>query len=143
MLVEVVMGAFGATQHIGTFRKKSVRVCRPSAAMIAEEMTYRILKDVEGATIRLTDERLQHILDRPEMVGLESSIEETLVSPEIVIRSRSDPEARLYYRYYAATVASGKFLCVVVKSAQADAFVITAYLTDRVKKGEQLWPERP
>jgi hypothetical protein len=30
--------------------------------------------------------------------------------------------------------------CVVVKVLPADAFVITAYLTDKVKKGEQLWP---
>lgn len=109
--------------------------------MIAEEMTYRTLKDVEGTNIRLTDERLQHILDRPEMAGLESSIEETLRSPETVVRSLSDPEARLYYRYYADTAVGGKFLCVVVKIAQDDAFVITAYLTDRIKKGDQIWPE--
>jgi hypothetical protein len=33
-------------------------------------------------------------------------------------------------------------LCVVVKYAQADAFVLTAYLTDKPKKGEQLWPTK-
>ena len=35
-----------------------------------------------------------------------------------------------------------KYLCVVVKVLPADAFVLTAYLTDKVKKGEQLWPAR-
>jgi hypothetical protein len=34
----------------------------------------------------------------------------------------------------------GKFLCVVVKTLEADAFVVTAYLTDRIKKEVQLWP---
>ena len=31
---------------------------------------------------------------------------------------------------------------VVVKVAEDDAFVLTAYLTDKVKKGVQLWPRR-
>jgi hypothetical protein len=76
------------------------------------------------------------------MKGLETSIEETLKSPETVMQSLSDPEARLYYRHYVGTAVGDKFLCVVVKQGQADAFVVTAYLTDRVKKGEQIWPAR-
>jgi len=32
------------------------------------------------------------------------------------------------------------FLCVVVKTLDEDAFVLTAYLTDRIKKGVVLWP---
>jgi hypothetical protein len=34
-------------------------------------------------------------------------------------------------------VANG---CVVVKYEENDAFVITAYLTDKPKAGEDLWP---
>ena len=37
-------------------------------------------------------------------------------------------------------MVGGKHLCVVVKVRQEDAFVVTAYLTDRVKKGILLWP---
>ena len=33
-----------------------------------------------------------------------------------------------------------KYLCVVVKVVGTDAFVLTAYLTDTIKKGQQLWP---
>ncbi|MEX0691073.1 MAG: hypothetical protein WD934_08455 [Gemmatimonadales bacterium] len=100
----------------------------------------RILRDFEGRAIRLTEERLEHILSHPEMSGLEGSIEEVLRSPETVVQSRSDPDAHLYYRYYSRTAVGDKFLCVVVKSAEGDAFVVTAYLTDRVKKGTQIWP---
>lgn len=57
-----------------------------------------------------------------------------------VIQSASDPDAHLYYRYYVATLVGGKFLCVVVKLAQDDAFVLTAYLTDKRKKGVVVWP---
>ncbi len=102
----------------------------------------RVIHDYQGLSIRLTDERLAHILEYPEMVGLEGSIEETLVHPQKVIESFSDPQARLYYRFYVGTRVGDKHLCVVVKVVGGDAFVLTAYLTDKVKKGVQIWPRR-
>jgi hypothetical protein len=33
-------------------------------------------------------------------------------------------------------------MCVVVKLTQGDAFVITAYLTDKIKQGSAIWPRR-
>jgi len=102
----------------------------------------KVLHDFDGLAIRLTDERLGHILEHPEMMSLETAIEETLRDPERVVRSLGDPAVHLYYRFYFRTVVGGKFLCVVVKMGEADAFVLTAYLTDRVKKGERLWPIR-
>lgn len=101
-----------------------------------------ILRDYQGLAIRLTDERMAHILEHPELAGMESAIEETLREPERVVESSSDPTAHLYYRFYFRTFVGGKYLCVVVKRAAADPFVITAYLTDRIKKGTRLWPKR-
>ena len=98
------------------------------------------LCDFQGLEIRLTDERLAHILDHPEMAGMEAAIEETLRQPRAVVQSLSDPQAHLYYRFYVGTKVGDKYLCVVVRIAGYDAFVLTAYLTDRVKKGIQLWP---
>ena len=71
-----------------------------------------------------------------------SAIEETLQDPERVVQSLSDPEVHLYYRFYFRTVVGGKFLCVVVKMGEAGAFVLTAYLTNRIKKGDRIWPNR-
>lgn len=105
-------------------------------------MAIRVLQDYQGLAIRLTDERLAHILEHPEMMGLEPAIEETLLHPERVVESLSDPEARLYYRFYIGTRVGDKYLCVVVKVTADEAFVLTAYLTDRVKKGVQIWPRR-
>jgi ferredoxin-NADP reductase len=51
------------------------------------------------------------------------------------------PLARLYYRFYNRTVVGGKHHCVAVKVRREDAFIVTAYLTDRVKKGTVLWPK--
>jgi hypothetical protein len=45
----------------------------------------------------------------------------------------------LFYKWYAATPVTAKFLCVVVKAVPDDPFMITAYHTDAVKRGEVLW----
>ena len=102
----------------------------------------KLLHDCEGRAVRLTDERLKHILDHPEMQQMTSAISETLTHPERVIQSRSDLGARLYYRFYIETRVGDKYLCVVVKIKQQDAFVLTAYLTDTIKKGDVVWPRR-
>jgi arginine repressor len=52
----------------------------------------------------------------------------------------SDTETRLVYRYPTQTLVGQKDLCVVVKVLPGDAFVITAYLIDNVKKERVLWP---
>ena len=36
----------------------------------------------------------------------------------------------------------GKRMRVVVRYAEGDAFVVTAYLTDKPKAGEDLWPTK-
>ena len=100
-----------------------------------------VLTDYEGRTVRLTDERWRHAEEHPEMVGLRGAVAETIREPESVIQSASDPTARLYYRFYHRTMVGGKHLCVVVKVRQDDAFVVTAYLTNRAKKGTILWPK--
>jgi hypothetical protein len=85
---------------------------------------------------------LRHILEHPEMAELESALAKTLRQPHYVIQSRTDPGAALSYRFYVGTKVGDKWLCVVVKYAANDAFVVTAYLTDQLKKGVQLWPRK-
>ena len=53
----------------------------------------KTLRDFQGLDIRLTDERLAHILGHPEMVGMEAAIEETLGNPVQVVESLSDPQS--------------------------------------------------
>ncbi len=93
-----------------------------------------------GHAVRLTEERMAHILEHPEMRGMGAEIERVLAEPQTMHRSRSDASARLFYEFYAQTIVGGKWLCVVVKYLPDDAFVVTAYLTDKPKTGEELWP---
>ena len=98
------------------------------------------LEDVYGRDIRLTSERQLHIEnDHPEMVGQIDEIKKTLLEPERIIRSKTDPGIELFYRYYDETPVTKKYLCVVVKTLIADRFIITAYFTDTIKRGETLW----
>ena len=100
------------------------------------------LTDCFGQSVRLTDERLAHILEHPEMKDMAAEVERVLLQPQLVRRSRSDAAVKLFYEFYAQTIVDGKWLCVVVKYVEHDAFVVTAYLTDKPKAGEDLWPTK-
>jgi hypothetical protein len=102
----------------------------------------KIIRDCFGRSVRLTDERLAHILLHQEMVGMEAEIERVVQAPIEVRMSRSDSTVQLYYEFYAKTLVGGKWLCVVVKCVADDVFVVTAYLTDRIKPGETVWPKK-
>lgn len=100
------------------------------------------ITDCFGIEVRLTDERLAHILEHSEMRAMTEAIAEVLARPQCVRRSRSDESVLLFYEFCPQTIVGGKWLCVVVKWAVSDAFVITAYLTDKLKEGEDLWPTK-
>ena len=59
----------------------------------------KLLRDYQGRQVRLTNERLGHILEHPEMADLETALAETLEYPALVVQSRSDPEAGMSYRF--------------------------------------------
>ena len=75
------------------------------------------------------------------MTGIISRLEETLVNPDTIVQSRTDETVELFYKYYPSTPVTMKFLCAVVKKL-VDNFVITAYYTDTIKRGETLWENK-
>jgi hypothetical protein len=91
-----------------------------------------IILDYRGERIRLTDERLNHIVNQhPEVAELGlPAIELTLQRPDVVIAPVAAGEDRLYYRRHPDARLGDKHLCVPVK-VRADAFVVTAYVTAR------------
>lgn len=99
----------------------------------------QLFKDRDGREIRLTNERLNHILEHPEMESQESRIVETLLTPDSIIASHHDATVHLYHKWYNETPVTQKYLVVVVKYLEQDAFIITAFFTDKEKKGRQIW----
>ena len=73
------------------------------------------------------------------MSGQIDKVQETLLNPDMIVRSRTDSEVELFYRHYDITRVTEKYLCVIVKVLADDLFVITAYFTDTTKRGEVLW----
>lgn len=61
----------------------------------------RRIIDYADRTVRLTDERLGHIREHPEMVGQERRITEVLQEPDVVFTSHKDSSVHVYYRHYA------------------------------------------
>jgi hypothetical protein len=102
----------------------------------------KVIRDCFGRLVRLTDERIAHILKHPEMAGMEAKIVRVLEAPSEVRLSRFDESVQLFYEYYLRTGVGGKWLCVVVKYPPDDGFVVTAYLTDQLKAGETIWPKK-
>ncbi len=102
-----------------------------------------ILKDIFNKEIRLTDERLTHITENhPEMINQLDNIINTLLDPLIIVKSKSDSSVEMYYNYYLDILFGDKYLCVVVKNSINDSFLLTAYFTDTIKKGEIIWQRK-
>jgi len=76
------------------------------------------------------------------MLAQIGKIQDTLLYPDIIVRSRTDPGVDLFYRYYRITPVTEKYLCVVVKILVGDTFIITAYFTDTIKSGDILWEKK-
>jgi hypothetical protein len=99
--------------------------------------------DIHGRQVRLTIERREHItVDHPEMFEQIDRIEDTLLNPDKIIRSKMEPQVELFYRYYGTTPVTEKYLCVIVKVSVSDLFIITAHFTDTMRGGETLWERK-
>ena len=98
-----------------------------------------LFKDYLGRNIRLTVNRLEHILTRLEMSGQEEKIAETLSAPDKIKKSKHDPNVLLYYKLYKQTPVTKKYLSVIAKVENGEGFILTAFFTNKVKAGDTLW----
>lgn len=95
--------------------------------------------DQNGRSIRLTDERQDHILQHPEMENQFDRVQETLQTPQSVVATHADNSVHVYQRFYEITPVTSKFLLVAVKMLEDDAYVLTAFYSRREKKGTVIW----
>ena len=95
--------------------------------------------DKYGNSVRLTAEKLDHILLHKEMHEMIDNINDTLLEPDFIIESHLDESVRLFVRNYVTRQFGEKHLCVVVKYSDRDSFIITSYIARDLPKGEILW----
>ncbi|MDE2999525.1 MAG: PBECR2 nuclease fold domain-containing protein [Gemmatimonadota bacterium] len=94
----------------------------------------RRFKDERGNEVRLTDERLRHLMKRhPEMAFQMHRFSETLARPDVVRPSGSNQTVHLYYRLYPDLRGRNRYLCLVVKRSTSYSFILTAYLARKIK----------
>ena len=95
---------------------------------------------VNRIAIRLTDERWAHITEEhSELAGMRFEVLETVALPTRVYKALS---AELFA---IREIESGKFLVAIYRELESDGFIITAYLTRRVKSLESrdlVWSSR-
>ena len=89
-----------------------------------------------GFVVRCTAEYWRFISSQkhPSLRGREQEVEEALRDPDEVRRSRKDSNVYLFYRGSAP-----RWLCAVTRRQDGDGFLITAYPTDAIKAGENIW----
>ena len=88
-------------------------------------------------SVEVTRERWSLIVaaKHPVMNGREDDVRAALQSPDEIRRSRRDAEVLLFYR----AERPGRWTCAVVRHAATGGLLVTAYPTDAVKEGEQIW----
>jgi hypothetical protein len=74
------------------------------------------------------------IADHPVMSDRVEEVIAALTKPEEVRLSRVDPGVYLFY-----TTGEVRLVWAVARAEGTDGFLITAYPTDRMKKGETVW----
>ena len=103
--------------------------------MVDIDIYFRV-QVASGIMIRTTRSHWNLIINvkHPEIANKEEQVQKCLADPLEIRRSSEDVNVYLYYvpqdRYY---------LCVVARHLNGDGFIITAYLTDKIKEGETIW----
>jgi len=98
----------------------------------------RDLFSIRGVPIRLTDERWAHITEENcELAGLRLEVLETVAKPDRVLSGWEDELLAVRELF------PGKHLVVVYRELTDDGFIITAFLTSKIKalqRRKQIWP---
>lgn len=90
-----------------------------------------------GYRVTLTRDRWREIVrfKHPALADHENDVRACIEQPDVVRESLKDPSVHLYYKK-----SGNKYVCGVVGQTDKQAgFVVTAYFTDKIKQGTELW----
>jgi len=91
-----------------------------------------------GIQIRLTEERWAHIIEgHPELKLKQTEVLNTIEHPERILTGNASELLAI------REIEVGKWLVVVYKEVNEDGFIITAFLTRKIRslnRRKQVWP---
>src|SRR3989344_284102 len=92
------------------------------------------IASVLNKNIRVTKDYWNKIIKTKHkiMENKENLVKETLRKPDELRISKKDSAVFLYYKKL-----NGKYCCVVAKHLNGEGFIITTYITDKIKIGEK------
>lgn len=97
-----------------------------------------IATSINGISIRLPDERWQHIVQRhAELTDEKPRLLQTISAPTRILEGN---EGALIA---TQEIKPGKWLIVIYKEEQEDGFVVTAFSTRKINslnRRQQIWP---
>jgi len=94
---------------------------------------FEIKSSVSGKLLRTTKKYWMKIVivKHPALKGKEQYVQDTLDNPDIIKESVGDKQVLLYYKKYKKKY----HICAVVRHENGKGFLITSYITDRIKEG--------
>jgi len=92
-----------------------------------------------GKAVKLDEDRWKHVLEHPEMKDQLHRMKEALVDPDEIRESVHAPSIWMFYKLYPHSPVSEKYMLVIVEVSDGEGFIVTAFFTDKVKKGGLLW----
>lgn len=88
-------------------------------------------------SVRVTEDYWNIIVSikHPIMTGKENEVKQTLTNPDVIRQSIKDENVYLFY----SLQNEKRWICAVTKDDEGYGFLITAYLTDNIKEGKEIW----
>mgnify|MGYP001562340779 CR=1 FL=1 len=107
-----------------------------NAVPVPDDLLFRVLTPL-GFYARVTHAYWALIVTvkHPVMAGREDDVRETLGHPDEIRVSKSDANVYLLYK----PERLGRWVCAVAKRLDGEGYLITAYPTDAIKEGKQIW----
>lgn len=104
---------------------------------MAQRIVFRATSPL-GYSVALTRNRWREIVrfKHPAIKNYQEEAKQCVSNPDVIRASGKNPDVHIYYLHLEA----GKHICVVTAPGDSDEhFVVTAYLTNRIKQGDELW----
>lgn len=97
-----------------------------------------VVLSTQNVPIRLTDERWAHITEEHcELAGMRFEVLDTVANPELILAGGAGELLAIREQYF------DKRLVVVYREFEDEGFIITAFLTSKIKflkRRKKLWP---
>jgi hypothetical protein len=103
---------------------------------MAKRQRFAVMTPLDHRVV-LTRDRWREIVryKHPALAGHDRDVQDCLRDPDRIRASTKDPNTHLYYRTMERSI-----LCVVVGGEDPQQrFVVTAYFTQSLKTGQDLW----